>query len=209
MAKRLKRNAKFLLELNRDERTPQRQGHGQLPTIDVAASVSAWNCPTNAKAAGNGKSSNSSRVKKPGSQWEILAFLTLCKMDNLNNQRGIYGGFNERIFPLINPQYHSSDPGGHGQEAMMPHFADSNCPQSPPCSASASANLFASPESDSDGSTADPLLNAVVGFVCANHHLGAMRRHFRRSLIRAVSFGFAFRLWNWLIKLTTVEQWYG
>jgi hypothetical protein len=68
-----------------------------------------------------------------------------------------------------------------------------------PSSSSAIANFGEMEKSDD-------LMGSVIDFVFVQHDLAKIRNLFHQSLLRAVTFSFAFRLWNWLLKVASVEQ---
>lgn len=45
----------------------------------------------------------------------------------------------------------------------------------------------------------------VLAFVIENHDLQAIRQEFEESIRRATALNYAFRVWNWLLKLVTTE----
>ncbi|KAI6207356.1 RCR-type E3 ubiquitin transferase [Aphelenchoides besseyi] len=47
---------------------------------------------------------------------------------------------------------------------------------------------------------------SVLAFVVENHDLQAVRQSFDNAIRRAVALTYAFRLWNWLLKLVTAES---
>ena len=83
-----------------------------------------------------------------------------------------------------------------------------------PFSLSASANLFRRPQQPlpplpqrliSLNGLSELLRHPVLLFCVETHNLSTLRRHFYRSISRATKFAYAFRVWNWLLKLVTSE----
>uniref|UniRef100_A0A7E4WAZ4 RCR-type E3 ubiquitin transferase n=1 Tax=Panagrellus redivivus TaxID=6233 RepID=A0A7E4WAZ4_PANRE len=109
---------------------------------------------------------------------------------------------------------HQSDPGTAYPDAHV-HASDF-------FTLSASANLFRSnkPQTPANGNTIPPkrpvrlasltglnglLRHPVLLFAVEIHDLPKILSAFRRSIARATKFAYAFRVWNWLLKLVTSE----
>uniref|UniRef100_A0A914XX38 Uncharacterized protein n=1 Tax=Panagrolaimus superbus TaxID=310955 RepID=A0A914XX38_9BILA len=102
---------------------------------------------------------------------------------------------------------HQSDPGKQPTDLSVQDATD-------PFSLSASANLFRRPQHlppllpqrlTSLNGLNELLRHPVLLFCVETHNLQSLRRHFYRSISRATKFAYAFRVWNWLLKLVTSE----
>uniref|UniRef100_A0A914QDX2 DOC domain-containing protein n=1 Tax=Panagrolaimus davidi TaxID=227884 RepID=A0A914QDX2_9BILA len=104
---------------------------------------------------------------------------------------------------------HQSDPGKQQNDLSAIGEGD-------PFSLSASANLFRRPQVPSSlpplpqrltslNGIHELLRHPVLLFCVETHNLQSLRRYFYHSISRGTKFAYAFRVWNWLLKLVTSE----
>uniref|UniRef100_A0A914QE08 Uncharacterized protein n=1 Tax=Panagrolaimus davidi TaxID=227884 RepID=A0A914QE08_9BILA len=104
---------------------------------------------------------------------------------------------------------HQSDPGK--QQTDLSAIGEGD-----PFSLSASANLFRRPQVPlslpplpqrltSLNGIHELLRHPVLLFCVETHNLQSLRRYFYHSISRGTKFAYAFRVWNWLLKLVTSE----
>lgn len=228
MARRLSRNARFLLELNRAGSRKERQ---RAMKVDMYPETEKWRgresmVPGMERRRENTEPEVERRRENTGPEVE--------RRREMDEQRQVcmYGLWNRdyshqngngfvwwailvnfliaNVSPvdldlILLPQWHRFVPDPDQSSASAsPGPSSSSLPRPSVCSQSVPSGVatFSAPL----GSPPSPLLHSLLAFVCAPLDLPSLRHQFRSSFFRAVAFSFAFRLWGWLIKLTTSDQ---